>query len=141
MDGLSNSISGAITTINDLNNVKIPERSSRKAVSGSNIDNAVVRNLIAKISNSSKKDDSREVQLQVNDRVLASYNGIKQKYPGVVIKKNGDNTYKIRFDEYQEYTYDDVIHEDTSALNLKKKYDKFPLQYPEFRTNYHEYHY
>ena len=57
MDGLSNSISGAITTINELSNVKIPEQSSRKAVSGSNIDNAVVRNLMTKISNSSKKKD------------------------------------------------------------------------------------
>ena len=72
MDGLSNSISGAITTINELSNVKIPEQSSRKAVDGSNIDNAVVRNLMTKISNSSKKkDDSREVQLQVNDRVIS----------------------------------------------------------------------
>ena len=138
MDGLSNSISGAITTINELTNVKIPEQSSRKAVSGSNIDNAVVRNLIAKISNSSENDDSRKVSLQANDRVLASYKGSKQKYPGVVLKNNGDNTYKIRFDEYQEYTYDDVIHEDTSALNLKKKYDKFPLPYPSFRTDYPE---
>ena len=137
MDGLSNAISGTITTIDELNNEKIPEQSSRKEVSGSNIDNAVVRNFITKISNSSDNDDSDLLSLEVNDKVLASYKGSKQKYPGVV-KINGDNTYKIKFDEYQEYTYDDVIHDDTNALNLKKSYDKFPLPYPSFRTDYPE---
>ena len=141
MDGLSDIISGSLETVDDLNKIKVPEQNSRKEVSGSNVDNAVVRNLIDILSDENDDEVSERVILRVNDRVLASYKGSKQKYPGVILANNGDNTYKIRFDEYQEYTYDDVIHDDVNALNLKKEYDKFPLPYPSFRTDYPESHY
>ncbi len=138
--GLNNFTSGTLETIDKLKTTKIPERISRRKVAGSNKDNAVVRNLIDKILDSGENDNenSEQVILKVGDRVLASYKGSKQKYPGVITRNNGNNTYKVRFDEYLEYVYDDVIHDDQSALSLKKKYDKFTLPYPSFRIDYPE---
>lgn len=139
IDGLKDIIDSSLEIINNLKKEKIPERSSRRRVAGSNVDNAVVRNLIDKISDSAENEEQgNEVTLNVNDKVLASYKGSKQKYPGVIIRNNGNNTYKILFNEYIEYIYDDVIYDDNDALNLKKKYDKFPVPYPSFRIDYPE---
>lgn len=143
IDGLSGIVSSSLNIMDELNQTKVPGQESRKPVTESKIDKSVVRNLIDRLDDSveDEDDDSKKTTttiLKVNDRVLASYKGSKEKYPGKIIKDNQNNTYEIEFDEYQEFVYDDVLHDDSDALNLKKNYDKFPLPYPSFRVDYPE---